>query len=56
MEKLNFDNLQIDRSLPTLSISACLGLLSKPFDADKAAEDLVNGDDESDADDDNESK
>ena len=42
MEKLNFDNLQIDRSLPTLSISACLGLLSKPFDADKAAEASYN--------------
>ena len=35
MDKINFDNTNINKQLPVLSVSTCLSLLSKPFDKDK---------------------
>lgn len=42
MEKLDFSNKDINYSLPTLSISAVLGLIQKPFDQQGVAEKTFN--------------
>lgn len=37
-KELNFDNLEIDKSLPTISISTILSMIAEPFNRDKVVD------------------